>query len=194
MNMDDRNKGKEELAEEKEKEEMPENTDSEANLAQKLAEKETEIKEYKEKVLRQAAELENFKKRIEREKAEYLKFALEDFARELLPFLDNLERAIATAKESKDIDKLIDGLELTLSSYSKTLERFGLKAFVAEGEKFDPKLHEALSVQEQEGVEDNTVTKELLKGYTLHEKVLRPALVIVSKNTGNTSGQEQTSA
>ncbi len=191
--MDDRDKKEKEILEEKEKE--LENIDkNRADLAQKLADREAELKEYKEKVLRLAAELENFKKRIEREKTEYLKFALEDFVKELLPFLDNLERAVATARESRDIDKLVEGLELTLSSYTKTLERFGLKAFVAEGKKFDPKLHEALSVQEQEGVEDDIVIKDLLKGYTLHEKVLRPALVIVSKNIGSDSGQEETSA
>ncbi|NIA08776.1 MAG: nucleotide exchange factor GrpE [Nitrospiraceae bacterium] len=197
MKMDDNNKEKKRIVEEKEekKEELSEDTgNNEADMAQKLADKETEIKEYKEKLLRLAAELENFKKRIEREKAEYLKFALENFAKELLPFLDNLERAVATAKESRDLDKLIEGLELSLSGYLKTLEHFGLKTFVAKGEKFDPKLHEALSVQEQEGVGDDIVIKELLKGYALHEKVLRPALVIVSKNTGNSSGQEETNA
>ncbi len=197
--MDDSKKEKEIVVEETEgegkKEELSEDTgDDKADLAQKLADKEAEIKECKEKVLRLAADLENFKKRIEREKTEYLKFALENFAKELLPFLDNLERAVATAKESRDIDKLIEGLELTLSGYLKTLEQFGLKTFMAEGQRFDPKLHEALSVQEQEGVEDDIVVKELLRGYSFHEKVLRPALVIVSKNTGNSSGQEETNA
>ena len=199
MNTDDSNKGKKVVVEETEGEEnkkgIPEDIeDNKADLAQKLADKEAEIKEYKEKVLRLAADLENFKKRIEREKAEYLKFALENFAKELLPFLDNLERAVVTAKESRDIDKLIEGLELTLSGYLKTLEHFGLKTFMAEGQKFDPNFHEALSVQEQEGVEDDIVVREILKGYAFHEKVLRPALVIVSKNTGNSSGQEETNA
>jgi len=89
---------------------------------------------------------------------------------------------------------LIEGLDLTISGYLKTLERFGLKVFTAEGQKFDPNLHEALTVQEQEGVEKNTVIKELLKGYSLHEKILRPALVVVSKNATEGSGQEETSA
>jgi len=166
----------------------------ENDLAQNLADRETELEQCQEKVLRLAADLENFKKRIEREKSEYMKYALESFARELLPFLDNLERAVTSAKDSRDFDKLTEGLELTMSGYLKTLERFGLKIFTAEGHKFDPNLHEALTVQEHEGVEENTVIKELLKGYTLHERILRPALVVVSKNATKGSGQEETSA
>ncbi|MBW1926727.1 MAG: nucleotide exchange factor GrpE [Deltaproteobacteria bacterium] len=166
----------------------------ERDLAQELADREAELDQCQEKVLRLAADLENFKKRMEREKSEYMKYALESFAKELLPFLDNLERAVASARDSRDLDKLIEGLELTLSGYLKTLERFGLKVFTAEGHKFDPNMHEALTVQEHEGVEENTVIKELLKGYTLHERILRPALVVVSKNPREGSGQEETSA
>ncbi len=165
-----------------------------ADLRKELEEKTAELEKCQDKVLRLAAELENFKKRIEREKAEHMKYALEAFAKELLPFLDNLERAVDAAKESKDIDKLIDGLELTLSGYLKTLERFGLKVFASEGQRFDPNLHEALTVEMTDEFEDNTVIKQLLKGYTLHEKVLRPALVIVSKKNKKEGGQGETSA
>ncbi|PXF58977.1 MAG: nucleotide exchange factor GrpE [Deltaproteobacteria bacterium] len=166
----------------------------EIDPARKPADREAELRQCQEKVLRLAADLENFKKRIEREKSEHMKYALESFARELLPFLDNLERAVTSAKDSRDFDKLTEGLDLTMSGYLKTLERFGLKVFTAEGQKFDPNLHEALTVQEHEGVEENTVIKELLKGYSLHERTLRPALVVVSKNATEGSGQEETSA
>ena len=88
---------------------------------------------------------------------------------------------MTSAKDSRDLDKLIEGLDLTMSGHLKTLERFGLKVFTAEGQKFDPNLHEALTVQEQDGVKENIVIKELLKGYSLHERILRPALVVVSK-------------
>ena len=159
------------------------------DLKKQLEEKEKELAECKEKMLRLAAELDNFKKRIDREKAEYMKYALESFAKELLPFLDNLERAVQSAKETKDIDALIEGLDLTLSGYLKTLERFGLKTFAAEGQRFDPNYHEALTVEEDHSVDDNTVIKELLRGYTLHERVLRPALVVVSKKPGQSDGQ-----
>ncbi len=160
-------------------------TDSSADDAlsteEKLAKAEEELEACNDKVLRLAAELENFKKRMQREKEEHMKYALEAFARELLPFLDNLERAVESARETKDIDKLLEGLDLTLSGYFKTLEKFGLKVFAAEGKRFDPNFHEALSTEVSHDVEENTVVKELLKGYTLHERVLRPAMVVVSK-------------
>ena len=159
------------------------------SLEEQLKAKEEELAQCKDKMLRLAAELENFKKRVEREKLEHMKYALEEFAKELLPFLDNLERAVASAKDAKDINQLIEGIEYTLSGYLKTLERFGLKAFAAEGQRFDPNYHEALSVEERDDVEHNTVLKELLRGYTLHEKVLRPALVVVSKKNDSDSGQ-----
>ncbi len=162
-----------------------------AELEQKLQEKEEELQKCQDKVLRLAAELENFKKRVEREKLEHMKYALEEFAKELLPFLDNLERALDSARETRDLEKLVEGIDLTLSGYFKTLEKFGLKAFAAEGHRFDPNYHEALSVEESQDVEDNTVLKELLKGYTLHERVLRPALVVVSKKNKKDSGQSQ---
>ncbi len=169
-----------------------------ASLEEKLEQKEKELAECKDKMLRLAAELENFKKRVEREKLEHMKFALEEFAKELLPFLDNLERAIALAKDTKDMEKMIEGIELTLSGYFKTLERFGLKTFAAEGQRFDPNYHEALSVEENSDVEDNTVLKELLRGYTLHDRVIRPALVVVSKKNQSDNqkegGQDESSA
>ncbi len=155
--------------------------DDNLSVEEKLAKTQEELEAYKEKVLRLAAELENFKKRTQREKEEHMKYALEAFAKELLPFLDNLERAVESAKETKDIEKLIEGLELTLSGYLKTLEKFGLKVFAAEGQRFDPNYHEALSTEVNDEVEENTVIKELLKGYTLHERLLRPAMVVVSK-------------
>ncbi len=165
---------------------------AEEDMSEQLKAAKEELQECKDRVLRLAAELDNFKKRVEREKAEHIKFALESFAKELLPFLDNLERALESAKESRDIDGLIDGLELTLSGYLKTLERFGLKAFASEGQRFDPNFHEALSVEESADVDENTVLKQLLKGYTLHDRVLRPALVVVSKKCPEDSGQQET--
>lgn len=151
------------------------------DLALRLAQAEEELRISREKVMRLAAELDNYKKRIEREKAEHTKYAIEAFANDLLPFLDNLERAIASAKDSQDLGKLIEGLDLTLTGYLKTLERYGLRTFTAEGMKFDPAFHEALSVVEHPDYDENTVVQELLRGYTLHDRVLRPALVTVSK-------------
>ncbi len=182
---------KEEDQKQKDTKQEPDNSKKDASveeLKKQLAQKEQELNEMKEKVLRLAAELENFKKRIQKEKEDHMRYALETFARELLPFLDNLERAISAAKETKDIDKLLEGLDLTLSGYFKTLEKFGLKPFVALGERFDPNIHEALGVEENEEVDENTVVKELLKGYKLHDRVLRPAMVVVSKKPNNSNG------
>lgn len=162
-------------------------------LQRALEAKDEELQQCKDRMLRLAAELDNFKKRVEREKEEHMKYALEAFAKELLPFLDNLERAVASARENKDLDALLEGLELSLSGYLKTLERFGLQVFAAEGQRFDPNLHEALSVEESHEVEENTVIKELLKGYKLHERVIRPALVVVSKRPTEGSGQGEKS-
>ncbi len=194
----EKNKISKEKEDNKEMENKEEKEATVASLEKKLEETEKELAECKDKMLRLAAELENFKKRIEREKLEHMKFALEEFAKELLPFLDNLERAIAVAKETKDMEKMIEGIELTLSGYFKTLERFGLKTFVAEGQRFDPNYHEALSVEENTDVEENTVLKELLRGYTLHDRVIRPALVVVSKKNQSVEqkegGQEESNA
>ncbi len=168
-------------------------TPSVEELQRALEAKDEELQQCKDRMLRLAAELDNFKKRVEREKEEHMKYALEAFAKELLPFLDNLERAVASARENKDLDALLEGLELSLSGYLKTLERFGLQVFAAEGQRFDPNLHEALSVEESHEVEENTVIKELLKGYKLHERVIRPALVVVSKRPTEGSGQGEKS-
>ncbi len=198
-NIKDVNKEKEKREEIKKEKNMDKNKEEKfeekiASLEEALKKKEEELADCKDKMLRYAAELENFKKRVEREKLEHMKFALEEFAKELLPFLDNLERAVQMAKETEDLEKMIEGIELTLSGYFKTLERFGLKTFVAEGQRFDPNYHEALSVEENPDVEENTVLKELLRGYTLHDRVIRPALVVVSKKNKKDSGQEETNA
>lgn len=141
------------------------------------------IKELEDKYIRLLAEFENYKKRIEREKADQIKFALEEFTNELLPFLDNLDRALCSAKTSKDVDKLIEGLEISISGYLKTLERFGVKCYVPDGQSFDPCYHEALTTVCNNELDDNTVAETMLKGFTLHERVIRPALVVVSKKT-----------
>lgn len=152
-----------------------------ADCLNRLAQKEEELKAAQDKTLRLAAEFENFKKRMEREKAGHIKYALESFVVELLPFLDNLERAIAAAKDTKDIDKLVEGLELSISSYSKVLEAFGLKNLAAQGLPFDPCIHEAVCVEQSDEHDEGVVVRELMKGYALNEKVIRPAKVTVCK-------------
>ena len=112
--------------------------------------------------------------------------------KELLPFVDNLERALEAAKESQDVKALIEGIELTLKGLLQTLEKFGLKQFeVAIGEAFRPELHEALAVEETHEHPEGAVVRTFQKGYTLHERVIRPALVAVAKKPAEKKTPEE---
>jgi len=137
--------------------------------------------ELKNRFLRLAAETENYKKRTEREKAEFLKRANESLVKDLLPILDNLERALGHADQQADEESLRQGLELIYQDLKKVLERYGLEAVEAEGNPFDPELHEAMMQQENADVEDNTVLQQLQKGYKFQGRLIRPAMVVVSK-------------
>uniref|UniRef100_A0A7V5K1J9 Protein GrpE n=1 Tax=Thermodesulfobacterium geofontis TaxID=1295609 RepID=A0A7V5K1J9_9BACT len=147
---------------------------------EQLKQKEEEIKYWKELALRYAAELENLKKAFKREKEEYYKFALETVFKELLPNIDNLERALKAFEQSENKEALKKGVELTLRSIIQTLEKFGLKQFIPSiGEPFKPYLHEALSTEEHPEIPDGGITKVYQKGYKLHDRIIRPALVCV---------------
>ncbi len=147
---------------------------------EQLKQKEEEIKYWKELALRYAAELENFKKAFKREKEEYYKFALETVFKELLPSIDNLERALKAFEQSENKEALKEGVELTLRFIIQTLEKFGLKQFIPSiGEPFEPYLHEALSTEEHPEIPDGGITKVYQKGYKLHDRIIRPALVCV---------------
>lgn len=166
--------------------EAPPQEEKEEDIEAKLRVKEAEAKEYYDKMLRLAAELENYKKQVEREKETFSKYALESLVKELLPFIDNLERALEHARKEADIKSLVEGLELTLKGFLKTLEKFGLQQLeTTAGEPFNPEYHEALMVEESEEHEHGAVIRELQKGYKLHERVVRPALVVVSKRPDN---------
>ncbi len=173
--------------------------ESREELIQLIKQKEAEAKENRERMLRYAAEVENLKKSFKREKEEYFKYALETFMKELLPFVDNLERALEAARETQDVKAIIEGIELTLKGLLQTLEKFGLKQFeVAIGEAFRPEVHEALAVEETHEHPEGTVVRTFQKGYTLHDRVLRPALVSVAKKPtekttpeGSSSGENQ---
>lgn len=158
----------------------PESADREGLLA-KFKELEEQLGEAEERVLRTAADAENFKKRLQREKEEQTRYANETFMRELLPVIDNLERALQHAAAVPNQQGLLEGLNMTLKGFLDTLARFNCIAIEAVGKPFDPNFHEAVSQEENAEVEPNTVLKELQKGYLLKERLLRPAMVIVSK-------------
>jgi molecular chaperone GrpE len=151
------------------------------DLKKRLEEKEREAKENLDRLLRTAADFENFKKRAAREKEDWLKFANEDLIRSILPFIDNLERAVNHAEKVADTGVLIEGIKLTLQQIHQTLNRFGLVPFDSVGKPFDPERHEAMVMIETDQHEPNQVVEEFQRGYLLNERLLRPASVSVAK-------------
>jgi molecular chaperone GrpE len=151
-------------------------------LRSQLESKEVETKELQERLLRQAAELENFKKRMAREKEESIRYANEGLVKDLLPILDNLERAVEHAQGGGNGKPLLEGVELVLKDFLETLGKHGVTQISARGEKFDPEKHEAIAQVESEGHEPNAVVEEFHKGYYLLARLLRPALVSVAKS------------
>lgn len=154
-------------------------------LKEKITELESEKEELQERALRIQAETENFKKRIEREKDDFAKYSNEKVVKELLPVLDNLERAVDHAKESKEEGPLLEGVEMTLELFDKALEKLGVSPVLAIGEPFNPEKHEAVQQIESGDHAPNIVVSEFQKGYMLHERLLRPAMVVVSKPLPN---------
>jgi molecular chaperone GrpE len=140
-----------------------------------------EARDNYDRLLRVSAEFENFKKRATRESQEYRKFANETLLKELLPIIDNLERALAVPAEAQNEKGLREGLDLTLKQIHKLLERFGVSAIEAEGEVFDPAYHQAMMQELSDEVPENVVLRQMQKGYTIHDRLLRPAMVVVAK-------------
>lgn len=152
-----------------------------AALLTKLQEKEAEAKANYDLFLRERAELENFKRRMQREKAESLRFANEPLLRDLLPALDNLERAVEHAQGGGNGQPLVDGVGLVVRAFLDTLEKYGVSRLTSKGEQFDPNKHEAIAQVESTTLAPNTVADEHHPGYLLHGRLLRPALVTVAK-------------
>ncbi|WP_321494501.1 nucleotide exchange factor GrpE [uncultured Desulfobacter sp.] len=144
---------------------------------------EDQLNEQKNKVLRLSAEFENFKKRKQREIDEFKKFANETIFRQLLSVVDNLERAIDSASDTVEEISLLEGVKLTHKELLKLFESFNVKGVEAENQPFDPNFHQAVTHAQNNDVPDNTVTNVLQKGYLLHDRLLRPAMVVVSKGT-----------
>jgi molecular chaperone GrpE len=152
-----------------------------AELLAKLAEKEAEAKANYELFVRERAELENFKRRMQREKAESIRYANEPLIRDLLPVLDNLERAVSHAQGGGNGQPLVEGVSLVVRSFLDTLEKHGVTRVGAKGEQFDPSKHEAMAQVECSDVTPNTVVDEYCPAYLLHGRLLRPAIVTVAK-------------
>jgi molecular chaperone GrpE len=150
---------------------------------QKLAHAETLIMHQKDEVLRVQAEMQNLRRRTELDVEKAHKFGQEKLSAELLAVMDNLERALQVAvdRENESVKSLLQGVELTLKSFSDCFRKFGIAQLDPLGEPFDPQVHQAMVMQENPNVDPDTVTAVMQKGYTLHGRVLRPAMVMVSK-------------
>ena len=134
-----------------------------------------------DQMLRTIAEFDNSRKRTEREKEESLKYALDSFVKELIPAIDSIERAIQSTRESEDFAALAEGVEMIYKGILSTLEKRGVIPIGAVNELFDPMQHEAVMHVESEDVPENHVIEEWQKGYLLHNRVIRPSMVSVSK-------------
>jgi molecular chaperone GrpE len=156
-----------------------------AALEAELAAAREEARQDRDRWLRERADLENVKKRAARERAETIKFANEQVLRDLLPIVDNLERAIEHARSGGDGQPLTEGVALILKSLLDVLDRHGVTRIAAKGTPFDPSQHEAMAHVESEAHEPNVVVEEHQPGYRLNERLLRPALVSVAKPPEN---------
>lgn len=151
-------------------------------LEARLNEAEAKADENWQRVLRMQADLDNQRKRAERDVENAHKYALEKFAEALLPVRDSLEMGIAAAQGETDAGKILEGTELTLKMLDEVMRKFGIEPIESVGKPFDPELHQAMSMQPSTEHEPNTVINEMQKGYLLNNRLLRPAMVIISKS------------
>jgi len=148
---------------------------------------EQESRQHYERLLRVSADFENFKKRSFREADDFRKYANELLLLELLTVVDNLERAIqSTSSEKNAAGCVIEGVEMTLKALLKIFEKFSVKLIEAVGKPFDPNFHQAMMQEPSDLYPENTIVREFQKGYLLHDRLLRPSMVVVSKGPGKT--------
>ena len=143
-----------------------------------------------DKFLRACADIENYKKRAEKEKGELINFSNERFIKEVLPVVDNLERAIDHIEDESDLAAVKDGIKLVLDNLLAVLKKFGVEAASAMGDKFDPTRHEAISQEEILNSDPGTIIKEFHKGYYLNGRLLRPAMVVIAKTPEKLAEEE----
>lgn len=139
-----------------------------------------ELDERQDRLLRALAETDNVRRRAQRDREEYVKYAVESLARDLLPILDNFERAVAAARAAGDAARIVDGVELIQRELLRVLERHGVTRYSALGQRFDPTRHEAVARVVSEDQPADTVVSEVAPGYLLNGRVLRPAMVGVA--------------
>lgn len=167
-------------------------SDSLEELEEKLKKAELEAKQSYERFLRTSADFENYKKRNLREISEFKKYANESILSELLCVVDNLERAISSSATDEKINScIVDGVSMTLNEFKKVFENYGVKPVESLCKPFDPNFHQAMMQEESDEHPENTVIAELQKGYTIHDRLLRPSMVVVSKAKTDNNNREQ---
>lgn len=170
-----------------------------ASLEEEFAKLKAEYQEQYDQMLRKIAEYDNLKKRAERRAQESSKYAVEGVIKDIIPIIDSVERAIESTNESKDFDALSEGIQLIHKQLLDALQGRNVGPIEAIGENFDPTHHEAIMHVESEEVPENAVIEEFQRGYTLHDRVIRPSMVSVSKGKpektkGSDSPDEETNA
>lgn len=151
-------------------------------LEQELEQSQAKVKEYWEQTMRLRAEMENYRKRAARDVENAHKYGLKGFIEELLPVVDSMEMGLnAATGENATLDSIREGSELTMQMFIQVLEKQGLNQIDPLGEKFDPEQHQAISMVDDETAESNTVIKVMQKGFSLNDRLVRPAMVMVSK-------------
>ena len=151
------------------------------SLLQQIEEQKCIAAENLEKALRAQAELDNMRKRTARDIENAHKYSLERFVTDLLPVIDSMELGLSASENAPDIASLKEGMDLTYRIFAASLEKFGVKVIDPQREKFNPDLHQAVSVQEAEGLDSGNVITVMQKGYELNGRLVRPAMVIVAK-------------
>jgi molecular chaperone GrpE len=155
----------------------------EEGLEERLRAEEAKAEENYDRLLRITAEFENYKKRMEREMNDFRKFANESLIKDILPIVDNLERALEMPyrNQEKAFHGMREGVQMTLKGLLESLEKHGVVRIDSLDKPFDPNFHQAVMQEESEEHPENTVSKELQKGYAIRDRLLRPAMVVVSK-------------
>ncbi|MCH8014631.1 MAG: nucleotide exchange factor GrpE [Candidatus Dadabacteria bacterium] len=197
MNTEDREENKDESEIEVNGNHTPEEAEdsgqeSESSEISEIKEEENEVEELSKKYLRLAADFENYKKRMSKERTDSVAYGNEELIKELLNVLDNLQRALEHTEQQDDAKPIIDGVKLVQKQFLSSLEKFGVQAIDAsKGKEFDPKLHQAIEHAESSEIAPGLVLSEMLPGYTLKDRLLRPALVVVSKDVDETPSDQE---
>lgn len=163
-----------------------------APVQDELAAKTDECKSLNDKYLRLMAEFDNYKRLSQRDQRDQIRFGNEQLLKELLPVVDNMERAIKAARTNGSDAALVQGVELTLKQVSGVLAKFGVEAIDTAGQDFDPSAHQAVSYGPSDDVPANKVLDEFQKGYRLHDRILRAAMVSVSSGPAQASEHDTT--